>query len=175
VAGSTPVPLKLIVWGLLLALSAMETAALRAPVAVGVNVILIVQLACAETLAGQLVVPAKSPLFVPVRVMLPMVRVAVPVLVSSALSGGLVIPKSSGANESLLGERPTAGAGGGGGGLTPPTPPPQAPHTPITSSVVANHKAAGRRRIADEPNNMAKASDPAANQSRAPLLSGGGG
>jgi hypothetical protein len=42
-AGATPVPLKLTVCGLPLALSLMESDALRVPTAIGVNVTLIVQ------------------------------------------------------------------------------------------------------------------------------------
>jgi hypothetical protein len=61
-------------------LSVIVTAALRAPVAVGVNVTLILQLAPAATLAPQVFVWLKSPLFVPVIVMLVMLSAAVPVL-----------------------------------------------------------------------------------------------
>jgi hypothetical protein len=52
----TPVPLKLTVWGLPLALSATETDALREPVAAGVNVTLMAQLAPAATLLPQVFV-----------------------------------------------------------------------------------------------------------------------
>jgi hypothetical protein len=45
------------------------TAAVRVPVAVGVNVTLTVQLALGPKLVGQLFVCAKSPAFVPVIVM----------------------------------------------------------------------------------------------------------
>jgi hypothetical protein len=53
---SAAVPVKLIVWGLPLALSVMVSEALRDPVAVGVNVTMIVQLAPAKTLLPQLFV-----------------------------------------------------------------------------------------------------------------------
>jgi len=53
VIGGAPVPLKLTVCGVPLALSAMERDALSVPVAPGVNVTLIVQLAPAATLVPQ--------------------------------------------------------------------------------------------------------------------------
>ena len=80
----TPVPLRLAVWGLPAALSATLSVPLRAPVAVGVNVTLIVQLVLAarvEGLKGQLLVWAKSPLLVPVIEMLLMVSAELPLLV----------------------------------------------------------------------------------------------
>jgi hypothetical protein len=61
-------------------LSVIVTAALRAPVAVGVNVTLILQLAPAARLVPQVFVWLKSPLFVPVMAMLVMPSAAVPVL-----------------------------------------------------------------------------------------------
>src|SRR6266571_268662 len=60
--GAVPVPLKLAVCGLPAALSATLRVPLRAPVAVGVNVTLMAQLALAarvEGLKGQLLVWAK--------------------------------------------------------------------------------------------------------------------
>jgi len=56
--------------------------AVRVPVAVGVKVTLMVQVAPAATLAPQVFVSAKSPRFVPMSVMLVMLNVATPVLVS---------------------------------------------------------------------------------------------
>src|SRR5256712_484762 len=67
-----PVPVTLAVCGLLLALSVTVNVALRAPIAVGVNVTSIEQLAPAARLAPQLFVCAKSPLLVPVKAMLVM-------------------------------------------------------------------------------------------------------
>jgi hypothetical protein len=54
--GPVPVPVKGADWGLPEALSVMVTAALRAPVAVGLNVTLMVQLAPAATLVPQVLV-----------------------------------------------------------------------------------------------------------------------
>ena len=65
-----PVPLRLTFWGLVGSESLRVTFADRVPVAVGVNVTLIVQLAPAATLEPQLLVCAKSPGLVPVIEML---------------------------------------------------------------------------------------------------------
>ena len=81
----TPVPERLAVCGLPLALSVTDKDAERAPVAVGVNVTLIVQLelaASVEGLMGQLFVWPKSPEFVPPMPMLLMVSGALPVFES---------------------------------------------------------------------------------------------
>ena len=107
----TPVPLKAIVWGLPLALSAMETDALRAPVADGVNVTLIEQLAPTAILLPHVFVWEKSPQFVPVRLTLAMLRLAVPALVSVTLVGAVVTPTLCELNGTLVDERLTAGAG----------------------------------------------------------------
>ena len=80
--GAAPVPVKVADWGLPEALSVMVTEALRAPLAVGVNVTLMEQLAPAATLAPQVLVCAKSPLLVPVMAMLVMLIAIVPVLES---------------------------------------------------------------------------------------------
>ena len=79
-----PVPLKLAVCGLPVALSATLRVPLRVPVAVGLNVTLMAQLALAarvEGLKGQLLVWAKSPLLVPVMLMLAIVSAELPLLV----------------------------------------------------------------------------------------------
>jgi len=78
--GTAPVPLKLTVCGLLLALSVMVRVALREPTAAGVKVTVIVQFPPETTLAPQVFVWPKSPMFVPVMAMLEMASVAVPVL-----------------------------------------------------------------------------------------------
>jgi len=79
-AGAVPVPVRLAVWGLPLALSVRVMAALRVPVAAGVKVTLIVQLVPAATLDPQLLVCAKSPGLVPVSAMLEMLKAEFPVL-----------------------------------------------------------------------------------------------
>ena len=84
-AGVTPVPLKLTLCGLPEALSVIVTLALRAPLAEGVKVTLIVQLDPAVSvlgLIGQVFVWAKSPAFVPVKPILLMVKAAVPLFLS---------------------------------------------------------------------------------------------
>ncbi len=56
--GATPVPVRLTLCGLPAALSVIDTVPVRVPVAVGVNVTLIVQLAAAATDAPQVFVCA---------------------------------------------------------------------------------------------------------------------
>ena len=84
-AGATPVPLRPTLCGLPAALSDTLRVPLRAPVAVGLNVTLMAQLALAarvEGLKGQLLVWAKSPLLVPVMLMLVIVSAELPLLVN---------------------------------------------------------------------------------------------
>ena len=81
-AGAVPVPVRLTVWGLPLALSVRVMAAVRVPLAAGVKVTLIVQLAPAATLDPQLLVCAKSLALVPVAARLVRVKAALPVLLS---------------------------------------------------------------------------------------------
>lgn len=86
--GFCPVPLKAMACGLLAALSAMLTLAVREPVADGVNVTLMVQVPPGASVAGpigQVLVWAKSPGFVPPGAMLLMVSAAVPLLVRVTL------------------------------------------------------------------------------------------
>ncbi len=81
---AAPVPLRATVWGLPGALSAIEMLAVRLPVAVGVKVALMLQLALTASvlgLSGHVLLELKSPALVPLRVMLLMVSGAVPVLV----------------------------------------------------------------------------------------------
>src|SRR6266566_7222530 len=76
-----PVPVRLTVCGLPVALSLTLSVALRVPVALGVNLALMVQLAPAASvdgLKGQLLVWAKLPLLVPVMAMLVIDRAALP-------------------------------------------------------------------------------------------------
>lgn len=94
---SVPVPVREIVCGLPDALSVMVTEAVRLPVADGVNVTLIEQFAFTASvalLAGQVLVCAKSLLFVPVTEMLEIVRGAVPEFVSVTLCAELVVVMS---------------------------------------------------------------------------------
>src|SRR5438552_15494893 len=92
--GATPVPLSATVCGLAVPLSLMVAAALRAPVAVGVNVTLMVQLAPMASVAGlngHVVVRAKSPGLVPVMAMLLRVSAPGPLFVTVTLCGALVV------------------------------------------------------------------------------------
>ena len=74
-----PVPVSAIVCGLPAALSAMEMAAVRVPVLVGVNVTLIVQLAPGVTEVPQSLVWLKSAAFAPVTETLETSSAPVPV------------------------------------------------------------------------------------------------
>ena len=80
VLDETPLPLNAAACGLPLALSVTATPALRVPVAVGLNVTLIVQLVPAARLAPQVCVWVKSPLLVPVMAMPLMLSAAAPAL-----------------------------------------------------------------------------------------------
>jgi hypothetical protein len=91
----------------------MATLALSPVVVLGVKVTLIVQLpfvASVLGLMGQVLVWAKSPLLVPVRPMLLMVKGAVPLLVSVTVLAALVVPVVWFPNARLLGFTVTAGA-----------------------------------------------------------------
>ena len=80
-AADAPVPVRLTVCVAGLALSVMVTAPVLVPVAVGLKVTLMVQLALAATLEPQVLVWEKSPL----TVMLVMLRTALPVLLRVTL------------------------------------------------------------------------------------------
>jgi hypothetical protein len=72
-------------------LSVMPMDAERLPVTNGEKVAVMVQLPPAATVFPQLLVSAKSLLFVPVMAMLEMVRTPVPLLVSVTVCPGLVV------------------------------------------------------------------------------------
>jgi len=159
-----PVPLKLMEWGLPLALSTMLTAALRDPAAVGVNVTLIAQFAPDATPLAQVFVWAKSPEFVPLRPTLVTLRAASPVFESVTVFAALVVPIFWELKVRLADERLTVGVGVGGG--VPPPPPPQATHKPATINVLANRRTAGRHRFAEVLRRNARISRPANNPSK---------
>jgi hypothetical protein len=112
--GWTPVPVRLTVCGLPLALSVMASDALREPAAVGVNVTLMPQAAPIATLLAQLFVSAKSPGFAPPMAILEMFREALPSLERVTLCAALVAPIFCWLNVRMLGEKITTGAEGGG-------------------------------------------------------------
>lgn len=91
--GAVPVPLKLTVWGLPLALSLKFSEALRVPVADGANVTLTAQVPLGVTVAPVQVsaLLAKSLAFVPPIVTVEMVRLTVPVLVTVSGWAALVV------------------------------------------------------------------------------------
>jgi hypothetical protein len=88
--GALPVPVRLTVCGLPVALSAMLTEAVRIKGAVGENVTLIVQLPPAATELPHVLVCPKSPALVPVMLMLLMVTL--PAVLRVMVSAELVVP-----------------------------------------------------------------------------------
>ncbi len=108
----TPVPVKLTVCGLLLALSVKLSEALKLVVADGVNVTLTVQVLLGVTVAPVQVsaLMAKSLGFVPPIMTVEMVRLAVPVLVTVSGWAGLVVLVGWLAKLKLEAEKLTAAA-----------------------------------------------------------------
>ena len=90
--GAVPVPVSDTLCGLPAALSVRLRAAVRVPVAVGLNVILNVQLLPTAKLVVQVVVSLKSPLLVPVKDRPLKVSVALPELVSVTFCALLLVP-----------------------------------------------------------------------------------
>src|SRR5437870_4396548 len=105
-----PLPLRLICCGLPAALSVIETAAVLEPVAVGLNVTLMAQLAPAATVLPQLLVWVKSPPLVPVMPMAEMVSGAVPEFVRVTVFGAVVVPTVTLPKLRFVADRVTAGA-----------------------------------------------------------------
>ena len=105
-------PLSETLCGLFGASSVMVSEAARVPMAEGVNVTFIVQLAAGATIAPMQLPPAmaKSPAFVLVMVTLEMFNVAVPLLVRVTGVGALVVPTACGAKVTLDGFGITAEA-----------------------------------------------------------------
>jgi len=91
-AGAVPVPDRLAVCGLFEALSVTVSVALRAPVAAGVKVTLMVQLELAASELPQLFVCAKSALLVPVKAILEIVSPELVELESVRACDALVVP-----------------------------------------------------------------------------------
>jgi hypothetical protein len=91
--GALPVPVKLTVCGLLTALSVMLIEAVRLPMAAGLNVTLIVQLPFTATELPHELVTVKSPGFVPMVLILVMVKLETPVLVRVTDCAVLVEPR----------------------------------------------------------------------------------
>ena len=87
-----PVPVSAIVCGLPAALSVIVTAPFRVPVFVGENAALMVQLPPGATDPPHVLLCAKSVALAPVRVMVPITSGPVPVFVSVAKRGVLVVP-----------------------------------------------------------------------------------
>lgn len=91
--GPVPVPDKLTIWGLPVAVSEIVTAAARVPVTVGENTTLILQLPPAASEVPQVFVWPKSPLFAPVTAIDVKLKVELPILVTVTGCGALVVPR----------------------------------------------------------------------------------
>jgi hypothetical protein len=87
-----PVPVRLTVWGLLATLSVRVTVAVRAPLAAGVKVTLIVQLVPAATELPHVLVSAKSLALAPVTARLVTLKAALPVLLKVTVCAALITP-----------------------------------------------------------------------------------
>jgi hypothetical protein len=107
-AGPPPVPVRLMVCGLPVALSAMDSTADRVPFAVGLKVTLMVQLPLAATEPPQVLVWAKSPALAPVKLRPETVSMTLPVLLSVTVCAALVVPTDWELNVKLVAERLTA-------------------------------------------------------------------
>lgn len=108
--GAVPVPVKLTVWGLPLALSVMLRVAVRDPLAAGAKVTLIVQLPPATTELPHVFVWAKSPTFVPLKVRVVTLKAALPELVRVTACAALLEPTAWLEKVRLVGERLATGA-----------------------------------------------------------------
>ena len=109
-AGAVPVPLRLTLWGLPVALSARVMAAVRVPLAVGVKVTLIVQLTPAATLEPQLLVCAKSLALAPETAMLVTLKDVLPEFVRVIVWAVLVVPTDWLPKSRLVDDRLTTAA-----------------------------------------------------------------
>lgn len=101
---AVPVPLRVTLCGLLLALSVRVTAALRMLIVVGLKVTLMVQLALAANDVPQLLVSKKSFGFVPVIAMLVNVTAMVEGFVTEIVCAALVVPTTCTAKVRAVGE-----------------------------------------------------------------------
>ena len=90
---TVPAPIRGTFWGLLIALSVKTTAAVLLPMAVGLKITATVQLdPAAKLLPQELVEMRKSALFVPVTLMLVIVKRTLPRLVTFTFLGALPTP-----------------------------------------------------------------------------------
>ncbi len=105
---SGPSAWRLIICGLSVALSVIAIVALRTPSVEGWKLALILQVAPAARLGGQLLTWAKSPLLVPVMAILLIVRGVAAALVTFTVVVRLVPPRGIAANVTVLAERTTS-------------------------------------------------------------------
>jgi hypothetical protein len=103
ISKSIPVPNRLMLCGLSPALSFSVSDAVRDPPAVGRNVTLIVHVPAGNTVELHVVVCEKSPLFVPVNIIVLMFSVSLPPLVTVTTCAALVVATACVANVSFVG------------------------------------------------------------------------
>lgn len=108
IPANAPVPVRLTVCGLPVALSVIVNEAERVPVTLGLKVTLIVQLLPTATGPAQLLVGAKSPAFVPVTVTLATFKAAT-LLVSVTVWAALVVPTVWAAKVKVVVDKVTVG------------------------------------------------------------------
>jgi hypothetical protein len=106
--GLVPVPVRVTVCGLPVALSEMVTVAVRLPTAAGVKITLIVQLPCTASELPQVDVSGKSEALAPVTAMLLKFKVALPLLVMVTVWAAALVPTDWLPKVRMLAERPTA-------------------------------------------------------------------
>jgi hypothetical protein len=114
---SWPVPARVTIWGLPVALSVMESVPDLTPPAVGSKKTPMLQLAFVATGFRQLLMTAKSPGFAVTAVI---VNVPVPVFVTVTLCGNPLVPTYWLGNVSVVGEAFATAESGGGPGVPVP-------------------------------------------------------
>ena len=107
--GPRPVPVSATFWGEPPALSVMMMAAVNAPVAAGSKCPWMLQFAPAAKLVPQLLANTNEDAFVPVRAMLVMDKVALPVLVKVTACDAVAVPTAEEPNDRLVAESVAAG------------------------------------------------------------------
>lgn len=105
-AGPLPVPVRATVWGLLARLSVMVIEAVLIPGAVGANFTRIEHDVPWPNVAAQVLVWEKSEELLPVKLILLIVKLLLPVFVTNTLCAVLVVPRACVVKETLEGERP---------------------------------------------------------------------
>src|SRR4026208_2142209 len=110
-----PFPVRETVCGLPGSSSETDSTAVRSPLAAGVNEIVAVQVSPGDRVLPHVIVPLKSPGFVPPKVIRLMLSTVPPLLLNVTFCVGLVVPTGSAGNANEPGENVSTGPAG----LTP--------------------------------------------------------